>query len=281
MLRTQTGLRVLGPSDLPAMQELLARDPVVNVFVDYRTRLTHLDPRWMGGEMWGYVVDGELVSACHAGANLVPVNATPEALDAFVARGIRQGRRCSTIVGPDDAVAGLWDRLSPYWSSPRELRWNQPHLEIGTPPRVAPDPLVRRTVPADMETLYPACVAMYTEEVGVSPEAGGGADMYRARVAQLVGKGWSFARIEDGQVVFKAEIAAVSPHACQVQGVFVDPSRRGEGLAAGGMAAVVDLALREIAPVVSLYVNDHNLPARRAYETVGFEQTRTFSTIMF
>lgn len=281
MLRTQTGLRVLGPSDLPAMQELLARDPVVNVFVDYRTRLTHLDPRWMGGEMWGYAVDGELVSACHAGANLVPVNLTPDALDAFAARGIRQGRRCSTIVGPDDAVAGLWDRLAPYWSAPRELRWNQPHLEISTPPRVAPDPLVRRTVPADMETLYPACVAMYTEEVGVSPEAGGGADMYRARVAQLVGKGWSFARIEDGRVLFKAEIAAVSPHACQVQGVFVDPSRRGEGLAAGGMAAVVDIALREIAPVVSLYVNDHNLPARRTYATVGFEQTRTFSTIMF
>lgn len=281
MLRTQTGLRVLGPSDLPAMQELLACDPVVNVFVDYRTRLTHLDPRWMGGEMWGYVVGGELVSACHAGANLVPVNLTPDALDAFAARGIRQGRRCSTIVGPDDAVAGLWDRLAPYWSTPRELRWNQPHLEIRTPPRVAPDPLVRRTVPADMDTLYPACVAMYTEEVGVSPEAGGGAETYRARVAQLVGKGWSFARIEDGQVLFKAEIAAVSPHACQVQGVFVDPSRRGEGLAAGGMAAVVDIALREIAPVVSLYVNDHNLPARRTYATVGFEQTRTFSTIMF
>ncbi len=281
MLRTQPGLRVLGPSDLPAMQELLARDPVVNVFVDHRARLTQLDPRWMGGEMWGYVVDDELVSACHAGANLVPVNATPEALDAFAARGIRQGRRCSTVVGPQDEVAPLWDRLAPYWPAPRELRWDQPHLEISRSPEVAPDPLVRRTTADDMETLYPACVAMYTEEVGVSPEAGGGADMYRARVAQLVGKGWSFARIEDGRVLFKAEIAAVSPYACQVQGVFVDPSRRGDGLAAPGMAAVVDIALREIAPVVSLYVNDHNLPARRTYAAVGFEQTRIFSTIMF
>ena len=99
---------------------------------------------------------------------------------------------------------------------------------------------------------------MYTEEVGVSPEVGGGADLYRARVAQLVAKGWSFARIEDGRVVFKAEVAAASPFACQVQGVYVDPSRRGEGLAAAGMAAVVRLALRDIAPVVSLYVNEHN-----------------------
>ena len=73
----------------------------------------------------------------------------------------------------------------------------------------------------------------------------------------------------------------VSPYACQVQGVYVDPERRGEGLATAGMATVVDVALREIAPVVSLYVNDHNLAARGAYAAVGFQQTRTFSTIMF
>jgi ribosomal protein S18 acetylase RimI-like enzyme len=263
------------------MVDLLARDAVVNVFADYRARVTQLDPRWMGGEMWGYVVDGELVSACHAAANLVPVNATDEALTAFAARAVRQRRRCSTIVGPADAVAGLWAQLEEHWSTPREFRWHQPHLEISGPPRVDPDPGVRRTVPADLEVLYPACVAMYTEEVGVSPESGGGADMYRARVAQLVGKGWSFARIEDGRVLFKAEVAAVSPHACQVQGVYVDPSRRGQGLATAGMAAVVAMALRDIAPVVSLYVNDHNVAARRAYTAVGFEQTAVFATVMF
>ena len=281
MLRTQHGLRILGPSDVPAMAELVARDPVVNVFVDYRSRITQLDPRWLGGEMWGYVEDGELVSACHAAANLVPVNATPEAIQAFAARGIRQRRRAATIVGPADAVAGLWGELDRHWGVPRELRWNQPHLEIGSAPRVAPDPDVRRTTAADLDALYPACVAMYTEEVGVSPEVGGGATMYRARVAQLIGKGWSFARIDNGRVVFKAEVAAASPYACQIQGVYVDPDRRGEGLAARGMAAVVEIALRDIAPVVSLYVNDHNVPAQRAYEKVGFEQTATFSTIMF
>ena len=281
MLRTQQGLRLLGPADLPAMLELAARSPVVNVFADHRSRLTRLDPRTMGGEMWGYVQHGRLVSACHAGANLVPVEACPEAVDAFAARGITQRRRCSTIVGPKRAVDRLWAHLRRHWSSPREIRPVQPHLEISGPPRLRPDPLVRRTRRADMPVLYPACVAMYTEEVGVSPEAAGGADAYRARVAQLIAKGWSFARIEDGRVVFKAEVAAVSPYACQIQGVYVDPSRRGEGLAGPGMAAVVELALRDVAPVVSLYVNDHNVAARRAYASVGFEETDVFSTIMF
>ncbi len=39
------------------------------------------------------------------------------------------------------------------------------------------------------------------------------------------------------------------------------------------MAAVVRLALRDIAPVVSLYVNEHNVAARAAYARAGFEQT--------
>ena len=143
-----------------------------------------------------------------------------------------QCRRCATVVGPSASVEPLWRHLEPRWSPAREVRRDQPHLQIDGEPAVAPDPLVRPSEPADLEVLYPACVAMYTEEVGVSPEAGGGADTYRARVAQLVSKDWSFVRVESGRVVFKAEVAAASPHAAQVQGVYVDPARRGEGLAA-------------------------------------------------
>jgi len=260
---------------------LLARNPVENVFVDHRARVTRLDPRWMGGEMWGYVEDGRLVSVCHSAANLVPVEATPAAIQAFAGRAIHLRRRCSTIVGPSDAVAGLWTELTSHWSPPRELRWEQPHLETRRASEVDADPLVRRTTPAELDMLYPACVAMYAEEVGVSPEAGGGAAAYRARVSQQIDAGWSFSRIEDGRVVFKAEVAAASPYACQVQGVYVHPARRGEGLAVAGMAAVLAIALRDIAPVVSLYVNAHNTPARRAYEAVGFAQTGVFATIMF
>ena len=274
-------VRVLGPADLPAALEVLAADPVTNVFVEYRSRMTQLDPRWLGGQMWGYTVDGRLEALCHVGANLVPVNGTPEACAAFAQRALRQRRLSSTIVGPRDAVECLWADLAAEWGTPRELRWDQPHLQTASFSGLTGDPAVRRTTAAEIDTLYPACVAMYEEEVGVSPEVDGGRNLYRARVAQLVNRGWSFSRIEDGRVVFKAEVACATPEACQIQGVWVDPERRGEGLCTRGMAAVVDLALREIAPTVALYVNAHNLAARTAYERVGFKQSTTFSTIMF
>ena len=42
------------------------------------------------------------------------------------------------------------------------------------------DPLVRRVRPDEIDMLLPACVAMFTEEVGVSPLPGDGGALYRA-----------------------------------------------------------------------------------------------------
>ena len=122
---------------------------------------------------------------------------------------------------------------------------------------------------------------MYTEELGVSPEVQGGSALYRARVAQLISKGYAFAHIEDDEVVFKAELHAVTPAACQIQSVWVNPRYRGRGLAAPGVAAVCAAAIRDYAPTVSLYVNEHNEPARRAYDRVGFVERCRFATILF
>jgi len=281
VLTTRHGVRPLGAPDLDAFLALAALDPVVNVFADYRARTTNLEPRWLGGEMWGRFDGGELVSACHVGANLVPVQATADDAQAFAERALTRGRTVSTIVGPHDAVRVFWNGVAAAWGKPRELRWRQPHLELTGAPHVAPDPLVRRTDRADMAELYPACVAMYTEEVGVSPESGGGAELYKARVTQLMSRGWSFARFDGGRLVFKAEVACASPYAAQIQGVWVPPDRRGEGLAVAGMAAVVKLVQADIAPTVSLYVNEWNKPARKAYRRVGFKETARFSTVMF
>ena len=281
MLTTRHGVRVLGPADLPDFARLVALDPVVNVFADHRARTTNLEPRWLGGEVWGRYRDGRLTAACHVGANLVPVQAAEEDARVFAERALTRGRSVSTIVGPQDAVRALWNGVAGAWGRPRELRWDQPHLEIAEAPRIAADPNVRVTTMDDLAEVYPACVAMYTEEVGVSPEFGGGADLYRTRVSQLISRGWSFAGFDHGRLVFKAEVACASPSAAQVQGVWVPPDRRGEGIGERGMAAVVELVRREIAPVVALYVNEYNLPARRVYERVGFRQTATFATVMF
>ncbi|MEU6978873.1 MULTISPECIES: GNAT family N-acetyltransferase [unclassified Streptomyces] len=279
---TQTSTRVLEPADLGAALAVLESAPVENAFVTARVQIAGLDPWRLGGEMWGWYADGQLRSLCYSGANLVPLCATPEAVRAFADRARRVGRRCSSIVGPAEPTAQLWRLLEPGWGPARDVRAHQPLMVAeGPSTTVAPDPLVRRVRKDEMEVIMPACVAMFTEEVGISPMSGDGGLLYQARVAELVGSGRSFARIEDGKVVFKAEIGAATRQACQIQGVWVAPEHRGRGLSETGMAAVLQYALADVAPLVSLYVNDYNTPARAAYRRVGFDEVGAFMSVLF
>lgn len=281
MLRSTTPLRVLDDRDLSQVRALLAKDPVINVMVASRVEAAGLDPWRLGAEVWGWFAGSRLESLCYAGANLVPVSATSEATAGFAERARRQGRRCSSIVGDAWTVRELWARLEPAWGHAREVRERQPVMVTTTPPTVEPDPLVRLVEPHELDILLPAAIAMFTEEVGVSPTAGDGGELYRARVAELIAQRRSYARIDDGRVVFKAEIGSVTGSACQVQGVWVDPELRGQGIGEHGMAAVVQHALREVAPAVSLYVNDFNLAARAVYRAVGMTEIGTFMSVLF
>ena len=273
--------RLLDDRDRAAALAVCAADPVANVFVASRIQALGLEPGRLGAQLWGFEQSGQLTSLCYAGANLVPVQATPAAVAAFAERALRQGRRCSSLVGPSAALAELWGYLRPHWGPPRDVRAAQPLMAIDGPAQIAADPGVRRVRSDEIDVLLPACIAMFTEEVGVSPLIGDGGAAYRARVAELIRAGRAFARISGGRVIFKAEVGAATSQACQVQGVWVRPEFRGRGLAAPGMAAVVTEARRAIAPVVSLYVNDFNAPARSAYLRTGFRQVGEFMSVLF
>ena len=278
---TLSALRILGVADLPAAIEHLAADPVSNVFVASRIEAA-LDHSWrLGGELWGYGQGRRWSGLCYSGANLVPDAADPVALAAFAERARRRGRRCSSIVGPHEQVLSLWSMLEHSWGPAREVRDDQPVMVMSKDPTCAGDGEVRPVGEHELDILLPACIDMFTEEVGVSPIASGDGSLYRARVRELVLAGRALARIENGRVVFKAEIGSVSSQACQVQGVWVHPELRGQGLAAPGMATVVRYARKRFAPTVSLYVNGYNDPARRAYERVGFGRHGTFATVLF
>jgi predicted GNAT family acetyltransferase len=276
--------RVLDADDEDAVRELLATDPVGTCMLTGRVETHGTATAALGAPLWGLHTGRRLDAVCLAGANLIPI-ARPgterEAASAFAERARRAGRRCSTIVGPAASVLPLWDLLAPSWGPARDVRARQPLLAIEGPPAVPAEPRVRPVRLTELDTLLPAAVAMFTEEVGVSPTRADGGAAYRARVADLVRAGQSLAWIEDGQVLFKADVGAVSRAACQVQGVWVAPQFRGQGIGQRGTAAIVEYARAAIAPIVSLYVNDYNRAARAAYERVGFRQVGTYASVLF
>lgn len=282
--RARQRVRALVPADLASLETLLDRDPRANLFVRHRVLETGLRDALLGGSILGCFRDDELVAACHCGANLVPVEADAAAVDAFADHLLAPAaaptaRRSASLVGRQDAVLRLWSRLEGTWGPARSLRTDQPFLALDRDPDLQGDPRVRRIMIDEVDALYPASVAMFREEVGIDPEAGGSAG-YRARVSQLVARGWAFGIVEHGEVVFKTEVGAAAGGVCQLQGVWVHPDLRGQGLAAPALASVVRLVRRDVAEDVTLYVNDFNTPARAAYARVGMHQVDTFASIL-
>ena len=276
MLRLLGG-RPLGARDTEAVTRALDRDPVASCMVAARVEAYGMAPRFLGGEMWSTSTPDR--SLCFAGANLMPLIGGAAELDDFAGRALAAPRSCTSVVGDVPLALGLWERLTPTWGPPREIRPEQPLLALRGMPAVEPDPHVRLVLPADLDAYFPAAVEMFRGEVGVDPcEADGGAS-YRRRLAALISARRVFARFDGDRVAYKAEIGSMSRRVGQIQGVWVDPEWRGHGLGVSGTAAVAAAIARQ-GRIASLYVNSYNTAARATYKRVGFTQTGTFATVL-
>jgi predicted GNAT family acetyltransferase len=282
--------RLLEPHDDLADQirAVLERDPIINCFLYSRLeplftksiRAGQSMKSFVGGDGWLSEEGGEIAALCYVGANLVPSPAGEKAIESFAKRARRVGRYPSSIVGPNECVLGLWEQIADSWGPARAVREYQPVLSLDHPPLIASDKSVRRVDPIEIPKLLPASVAMFTEELGISPIGVDGGALYRAKLAEQIANGLVFARFENGEVIFKCEIGAISPSACQIQGVWTKPDRRGQGLGTAGLARVVEIGLG-FAPAVCLYVNDFNIAARRSYEKIGFREIGAFASVLF
>jgi predicted GNAT family acetyltransferase len=271
--------RVLDDADRAVVERLLESEPIAAAQVADRVHAMGVARR-LDSRVLGYGSRTRLESLCWHGANLIPVSAGESAVEAFADHAANHPRLCSSLVGEADAVLSLWRRMADTWGPARDVRPSQPLLATWVPPPVPPDRSVRLVRQHEIDKLFPAAVAMYTEEVGVSPMAGDGGRDYRNRLAELVRSKRSYAKFLGGRVIFKAELAVVTRHTAQVQGVWVAPEWRGRGLGTVAMSAVVHDALHRVAPSVSLYVNDYNVSARRVYDRCGFRTVGTFATVL-
>ncbi len=269
--------RVSVVRDAPAVWRVFHDDPVGSCMVAARVADHGIDPNAIGGELWTRRGVGE--SLCFAGANLIPLRGARADLNAFADEAMSVTRRCSSLVGRADLVMPMWERLEPVWGPARDVRDRQPLMALLGHPSCDIDPEVRQVRPDELDAYLVAAVDMFIGEVGVDPRLGDGGRGYRRRVASLIAAGRAWARFDHGEVIFKAEVGSQSPGVGQIQGVWVHPERRGQGLGTAGTATVAAVIVGS-GRTASLYVNDFNTVARAAYARVGFAEVGTFATVL-
>jgi predicted GNAT family acetyltransferase len=269
--------RVSVVRDGAAVRRVFDDDPIGSCMVAARVADHGIDSNAIGGELW--TRRGLEESLCYAGANLIPLRGRLPDLYAFADAAMTASRRCSSLVGRSELVMPMWQRLEPAWGPARDVREHQPLMSLTSMPTCAIDPDVRQVRPDEIDTYLVAAIDMFIGEVGVDPRLGDGGRGYRRRVAGLIAAGRAWARFEDGEVVFKAEVGSQSPAVSQIQGVWVHPEWRGRGLGTGGTATLAAVIVGT-GRIASLYVNDFNTVARATYDRIGFTEVGTFATVL-
>jgi hypothetical protein len=241
-------------------------DPVERVFLEDVAR------RGLG--RFVAVPDGsELTALCHLGVNVVPSGHGCRAFAREVARSTPR-----MLIGEAGAVTELWEAARSRLPRPREDRPGQPVFSIDEAPEPG-DSGLRPAGPRDFRLLLPACAATHEGEIGVDPlraDASG----FRRRTRQQIEEGRSWVWIEDGTILFKAEASAWTPHAVQLQQVWVDPQARNQGYAQRGLRDLIRLLLGRV-PRVCLFVRADNPAAIRLYEAVGMQRVGSYRSLLF
>lgn len=286
------GHRLVPPPAVPsgALDQLMATHSVTSAFVAENVANFRAAPSLQTAPVVGVARRGrgmpgrrsqplELTGACWVGSNVVPVALDDDGV-AVVADHLLTARLPrASFFGPQREVLGLWRAVEHRWGDPFAVREEQPFMVANSQSMVQPHPEVRLAHREEFPQVLPASAAMFTEEVGYAPDVSEKSS-YVHRVAELINKSRTYVVIRNNSVVFKADIGAAAGEVCQIQGVWVAPEYRGQGLSASFMTAVVEDARRRW-PTVSLYVNSYNLPALSTYRRAGFRQVGSFATVLF
>ncbi|HEY0590757.1 MAG TPA: DUF4081 domain-containing protein, partial [Thermoanaerobaculia bacterium] len=217
-------LTALGPRDLGTALEFLERDPLGNVYFISRLHDEGTGPK---GQTLLIACDGVPVAMASLSTNVILAGnehaSAPLRDEAMVRLGERILARMTpvrAIISDARLVDPLWKRIEAHISPPTVIRLNQPVYAIAAGPTDLPDlGTARYSSERDLAALVPACAAMHLEEVGINPlerDAVG----YRQRVRELIDRRRSFVITEQGRILFKCELSAVTERAVQVMGVW-------------------------------------------------------------
>ncbi|MDT5121833.1 MAG: uncharacterized protein QOC96_1315 [Acidobacteriota bacterium] len=199
-----------------------------------------------------------------------------EALAAFasIAQGCLQSHM---LLGEMEKVEHFWERYAEGGQAPR-LMCRELLFELRFPVEVK-EPVrgLRQATLADLELVMPVQAEMAQLESGINPlekDPRG----FRLRYARRIEQGRVWVLVENGKLIFKADIISDTSEVVYLEGIYVAPEERSKGY---GLRCLSQLSRNLLvrANSVCLLVNELNEEAHRFYKKVGYKLTALYDTI--
>ncbi len=200
--------------------------------------------------------------------------------DAALAAFARLAQVCPNtylIRGEQERMAGFWQHYEPWGRRARRVE-HELLLEQRLPLAVfAPVPGLRLATSQDLNQILLVNAEMIEAECGVNPLTRDPVG-FRVRLLRRIEQGriWVWAR--RGKVLFKLDVAADTPAAVYLEGVWMHPAERGHGYGLRCLSQLGRMLLKHT-ETVSLTVNETATAAQSFYRKAGYKVSARYDTI--
>jgi predicted GNAT family acetyltransferase len=171
---------------------------------------------------------GELQGVALIGRYILVETRSDAAMEAF-AQLAQNCRNAHMLLGEQDQVETFWSYYADGGQSPR-LNCREYLFGLRWPVEVkAAVPGLRLATMDDLDLIVPAHAQIAFDESGIDPLQVD-PERFRQRCARRIELGQSWVLVEDGRLIFKAEVVSDTPEIIYLEGIWVDPQERGRGI---------------------------------------------------
>jgi ribosomal protein S18 acetylase RimI-like enzyme len=243
--------------------------------------------------MTGFIRDNGLVSSLNRGTfyacrdrqgrlegvaligHFVLFEAHSEPAMAIFARLAQDCPSAHMILGQQEKVECFWSYFAQAGRAPQricrellfEMRWPIEPCEVV--------PGLRKATPDDLDLILPVYAAMQESGVDpleVDPEG------FRRRWLRRIEQSRVWVWIENGRLIFNADIISDTAEVIYLEGIYVDPQERDKGYALRCLSQLSHSLLSR-AKTLCLFVNEQNQRAQTLYHKAGFMPRGCYDTI--
>jgi ribosomal protein S18 acetylase RimI-like enzyme len=196
---------------------------------------------------------------------------------AALAQVARECPNTHMIMGEKDRVADFWGHYSETgrWQRLACREWLfELSRPIETHEQVSG---LRRAKTAELELVMPIQAELAYEESGINPLQAD-PEGFRERCLRRIEQGRTWVVVENGLLIFKADVISRTPDVIYLEGIWLREDCRNKNLGTRFMSALMRRLL-ENTKSVCLLVNETNEWAQRFYSKCGFHFRATYETI--